>query len=172
MKKLLLNLVLLISLSSFSQAQTPFIIEHCIDKMTDKEYYFSKNSLVCSDVKNTQGFIVTPSFKQNEKLTPNSIICENLNIGNCNEGDSLIIMFSDDTKITYIAWNKFNCEGNSYFTVSKEDVSILSTKKIKAMRYINARSYESLTYILSLKEQNYFINAYTNQKVVEINCSN
>lgn len=171
MKKLTLSLLLIGTLTANAQT-SPFIIEHCIDKMTDKEYYFSKNSLVCSNVKNTQGFIVTPSFEQNEKLTPNSIICENLNIGNCNEGDSLIIMFSDDTKITYIAWNKFNCEGNSYFTVSKEDVSILSTKKIKAMRYINARSYESLTYILTLKEQNYFINAYTNQKVVEIDCSN
>ena len=45
MKKLLLNLVLLVSLSAFSQTTTPFIIEHCVDKMTDKEYYdFTKKA--------------------------------------------------------------------------------------------------------------------------------
>jgi hypothetical protein len=172
MKKLTLSLLLISTLTANAQT-SPFIIEHCIDKMTDKEYHFTQNSLVCSDVKNTQGFIITPSFKKNyNELTPNSIICKSLNIGNCNEKDILIIMFDDDTKITYIAWNKFNCEGNSYFTVSKEDVIILSTKKIKAMRYINERSYESLTYILKEKERNYFINAYTNQKIIEVDCSN
>ena len=55
MKKLLLNFVLLISLSAFSQTTTPFIIEHCKDKMTDKEYFFSQKKLICANTEKTKG---------------------------------------------------------------------------------------------------------------------
>lgn len=172
MKKLLLNLVLLVSLSAFSQTSTPFVIEHCIDKMTDKEYYFVQKKLICANPEKSKGFAITPNFKaENGSMVNNGIICKNVNIGSCDENDSLIILFEDDTKITLTAWNKFNCEGNAYFNFSESELTELSTKKVNTIRFINGRSYESLTILLKKDEKDYFIRTYTNSKIIEVDCS-
>lgn len=173
MKKLLLNFFLLISMSAFSQSPTQFIIEHCIDKMTDQEYYFAQKKLICANTSKTKGFTITPNFKsKGGEYENNGFMCKNVNIGNCDENDSLIILFEDDTKITLTSWNKFNCEGNAYFNLTKDEINELSAKKVKSIRFSNGRSYESLTVALKEEQKDYFIIAYTNQKVIEIDCSN
>ena len=172
MKKLLLNLVLLISLSAFSQTTTPFVIEHCKDKMTDKEFYFSQRKLICANPEKTKGFTVLPNFKaENGGMKNNGFMCKNVNIGSCDENDSLIILFDDDTKITLTAWNKFNCEGNAYFDFSDSQLTDLSTKKVNTIRFTNGRSYESLTITLKQDERDYFVRAFSNQKIIEVDCS-
>jgi hypothetical protein len=172
MKKLLFNLVLLISLSAFSQTTTPFVIEHCKDKMTDKEYYFPEKKLICANAEKTKGFTISPNFKaKNGTFINAGFICKNVNIGSCDENDSLIFLFEDETKMTLTSWNKFNCEGNAYFEFSDDDLKELSTKKISAIRFSNGRSYESLTYTLKDAEKDFFIRVYTNNKIVEIDCS-
>jgi hypothetical protein len=173
MKKLLLNFVLLISMSAFSQSTTPFVIEHCIDKMTDQEYYFTQKKLICANADKTKGFTISPNFRaRGGAYENNGFLCKNVNIGNCDENDSLIILFEDDTKITLASWNKFNCEGTVYFNLTDGEINELSTKKVKSIRFSNGRSYESLTVALKEDQKNYFIRAYTNQKVIEIDCSN
>jgi hypothetical protein len=173
MKKLLLTLVVLISMSAFSQSTTPFVIEHCIDKMTDQEYYFAQKKLICANADKTKGFTITPNFKaKGGAYENNGFMCKNVNIGNCDENDSLIILFEDDTKITIASWNKFNCEGNAYFSLTDVEINELSVKKVKSIRFSNGRSYETLTVALKEDQKNYFIRAYTSQKVIEIDCSN
>jgi hypothetical protein len=172
MKKLLLNLVLLISLSAFSQTTTPYVIEHCKDKMTDKEYYFAQRKLICANPEKTKGFTVTPNFKADKGGMKNGgFMCKNVNIGSCDENDSLIILFEDDTKITLTAWNKFNCEGNAYFDFSESQLKDLSTKKVNTIRFSNGRSYESLTITLKEDQRDYFVRAYSNQSIIEVDCS-
>jgi hypothetical protein len=172
MKKLLLNFVLLISLSAFSQTTTPFLIEHCKDKMTDKEYYFPEKKLICANAEKTKGFTISPNFRaKNDTFVNAGFICKNVNIGSCDENDSLIFLFEDDTKMTLTSWNKFNCDGNAYFEFSDDDLKQLSTKKISAIRFSNGRTYESLTYTLKESEKDFFIRVYTNYKVVEVDCS-
>ena len=172
MKKLLLNFVLLISLSAFSQTTTPFIIEHCKDKMTDKEYFFSQKKLICANTEKTKGFTITPSFRaDNGTMLNNGFLCKNVNIGSCDEKDNLIILFEDDSKITLTSWNKFNCEGNVYFNLTEDDLKQLSTKKVSSIRFSNGYSYESLTSSLKQDQKDYFIRAYTAQKVIEVDCS-
>jgi hypothetical protein len=172
MKKLLLNLLLLISISAFSQTTTPFVIEHCKDKMTDKEFYFSQRKLICANPEKTKGFTVLPNFKaENGGMKNNGFMCKNVNIGSCDENDSLIILFDDDTKITLTAWNKFNCEGNAYFDFSDSQLTDLSTKKVNTIRFTNGRSYESLTITLKQDERDYFVRAFSNQKIIEVDCS-
>jgi hypothetical protein len=172
MKKLLLNFALLISLSTFSQTTNPFVIEHCKDKMTDKEYYFSVRRLICANTEKTKGFIITPDFiMQKGVLKNNGFMCKNVNIGSCDEDDVLIILFDDDTKITLKSWNKFNCEGNAYFKISDDEFIKLSTKQVNTIRFTNGRSYESLTVTMKEEQKDYFINAYTNQKIIETDCS-
>jgi hypothetical protein len=172
MKKLLLNLVLLISLSAFSQTSTPYVIEHCKDKMTDKEYYFAQRKLICANPEKTKGFTITPNFKAEKGTMKNGgFMCKNVNIGSCDENDSLIILFEDDTKITLTAWNKFNCEGNAYFDFSESQLKDLSTKKVNTIRFSNGRSYESLTITLKEDQRDYFVRAYSNQSIIEVDCS-
>ena len=172
MKKLLLNLVLLISLSAFSQTSTPYVIEHCKDKMTDKEYYFAQRKLICANPEKTKGFTITPNFKaENGSMKNAGFMCKNVNIGSCDENDSLIILFEDDTKITLTAWNKFNCEGNAYFDFSESQLKDLSTKKVNTIRFSNGRSYETLTITLKEDQIDYFVRAYSNQNIVEVDCS-
>jgi hypothetical protein len=172
MKKLLFTLVLLISISAFSQKATPFIIEHCKDAMTDVEYLFSQKKLICANASKTQGFTITPKLKSEEgSIILSGLMCENVNIGNCDENDKLIFLFEDNTKITLISFNKFNCKGNAYFDFENGQLSELSTKKIKDIRFSNGYSFESLTVSLRQDQQDYFLKAITNQKVVEVDCS-
>jgi hypothetical protein len=172
MKKSLLSFVLLISLSAFSQKSTPFVIEHCKDKMTEKEYYFAEKKFIGANPEKTKGFTITPMFKTDKgTMINNGFACKNVNIGSCDENDSLIFLFEDETKMTLTSWNKFNCEGNAYFDFSDDDLKQLSTKKINAIRFSNGRSYESLTHTLKESEKDFFIRVYTNIKVVEIDCS-
>jgi hypothetical protein len=172
MKKLLLNLVLLVSLSAFSQTPTAFVIEHCKDKMTDKEYYFAQRKLICANPEKTKGFTVIPNFKaDNGQMVNNGFMCKNVNIGSCDENDTLIILFEDETKITLTSWNKFNCEGNAYFDFTDSQLKDLSTKKVSTIRFSNGRSYESLTVVLKEDQKDYFIRAYTNNKIIEVDCS-
>lgn len=172
MKKLLLNLVLLISLSAFSQTTTPYVIEHCKDKMTDKEYYFAQRKLICANSEKTKGFTITPNFKAEKGgIKSGGFMCKNVNIGSCDENDSLIILFEDDTKITLNSWNKFNCEGNSYFDFSESELNQLSTKKVNTIRFSNGRSYESLTVTLKEDQKDYFLRAFSNQSIIEVDCS-
>jgi len=172
MKKLFFNLVMLTSLSAFSQTTTPFTIEHCKDKMTDKEYYFPEKKLICANTEKTKGFTISPNFKaKNGGMINSGFICKNVNIGSCDENDSLIILFDDDTKITLNAWNKFNCDGNAYFDFTDSELEELSTKKVSTIRFTNGRSYESLTISLKQEQKDYFIRVYTNYKIVEIDCS-
>ena len=172
MKKILLSAVLFISTSAMAQTTTPFVIEHCIDKMTDKEYYFSRKKLICANDTKTKGFTITPDFKSTGgSYINNGFICKNVNIGTCDENDELIILFDDDSKITITSWNKFNCDGNAYFRLSDEELAELSTKKISSIRFMNGRSYDTFTLTLKADQKDYFIRAYTNQKVVEIDCS-
>ena len=172
MKKLSLNFMLLISLSVFSQSTTPFIIEHCKDKMSENEYFFAEKKLICANPEKTKGFTITPSFKAEKgTMVNNGFICKNVNIGGCDENDSLIFLFADDTKMTITSWNKFNCDGNAYFDLTEEEYKTLSLKKINVIRFTNGRTYDSLTYSLKELEKDYFVRAYSNTKIVEIDCS-
>ena len=123
MKKTILSVTALLTFSAYSQTSKPFLIEHCIDKMTDKEYFLSTKNLVGANTQKTQGFSITPHFKSVDgKMYQSGLILKNIGIGNCDEKDSLIFLFEDGTKITITSWNKFNCEGKAYFDLTEDDL--------------------------------------------------
>jgi hypothetical protein len=173
MKKTIILALVLFTFNTYCQTEAPFVIEHCIDKMTDKEYFFSSKNLVCTNSQKTQGFIITSNFKGvNGELKPNGFIIKNIGIGNCEEKDELIFLFEDESKITITSWNKFNCEGKAYFDLSESDLDALKSKKVTTIRFKNGYSYDSLTYTLKKEEQGFFINVYTNYVIKEIKCDN
>ena len=173
MKKTILSVTALLTFSAYSQTTKPYVIEHCIDKMTDKEYYLASKNFIGSNTQKTQGFIITPNFrKENDKIEQSNLILENIGIGNCDEKDNLIFLFDDDTKITITSWNKFNCDGKAYFTLSEDDLEMLKSKNISAIRFVNGYSFQSLTYNLKKEEKGFFINVYSNYVIKETNCNN
>ena len=173
MKKTILLATALLSFSAYSQTTKPYVIEHCIDKMTDREYFLSSKNFVGANAQKTEGFAITPAFKNLDgKMVQNGLIIKNIGIGNCDEKDDLIFLFVDDTKIQITSWNKFNCEGRAYFNLTDSELDLLKTKNISAIRFNNGYTNNSLTYSLKKEEQGFFINVYTNNEVKEIKCDN
>jgi hypothetical protein len=125
--------------------------------MTDKESIYTNESLLSLDGKK-KGFIVKPAFEiKKGVLVYSGIIVESVGIGTCLEKDELTILFEDKTKVTLISWSKFNCKGMSYFDLSGTELNKL-TKRIKAVRFQNGRSFEELTVPLEKeKDKDFFI---------------
>jgi hypothetical protein len=170
MKKTIISALALFTFSAYSQTTKPYLIEHCIDKMTDREYFLSTKNFVGANTQKTQGFVITPSFKSvNGKMVQNGFILKNIGIGNCDENDGLIFLFDDDTKLEITMWNKFNCESKAYFNLTESDLEMLKSKKVTAIRFNNGYTYNSLTYNLKKEEQGFFINVYTNYIIKETN---
>ena len=173
MKKTIFLVSALITLNAYSQTTKPYVIEHCIDKMTDREYFLSSKNFVGANTQKTQGFVITPAFKSvNGKMVQNGFILKNIGIGNCDENDSLIILFEDDTKLEITMWNKFNCESKAYFNLTESELELLKSKKITTIRFNNGYTYNSLTYSLKKEEKGFFINVYSNNIIKEVKCDN
>lgn len=171
MKKTIISALALFTISTYSQTEKKFVIEHCIDKMTDKEYFLSSKNFVGTNAQKTEGFAITNSFKGVDgQMVQNGIILKNVGIGNCDENDKLIFLFEDDSKITITSWNKFNCDGKAYFQLSDSEYETLKTKNVKAIRFLNGYSSDSLTYSLKKEEQDFFVNVYSNYIIKEVNC--
>ena len=151
-----------------------YYIETCTDKMTDKSYAFGNKNLLCSE-DGKKGFIisVTWNYQNGGDVTYNGLSVTSAGIGNCVENSTLIFLFEDDTKEQVAAWNKFNCEGNSYMDWKGASFDKITKKKIKAIRFQNGRSYDSYTYNLAPKEQSYFIevaSALSEKRIVAGGC--
>jgi hypothetical protein len=137
----------------------PYYIETCTDKMTDKSYAFGSKHLLCSD-DGKKGFIVRVSWSNKDgEINYNGITVKSSGIGTCVENSTLIILFEDDTKVQISAWNKFNCEGNSYMDWQGKSFDKIFAKKAKAIRFQNGRSMDSFTYSLPEKDKSFFLEA-------------
>jgi hypothetical protein len=156
-----LILILFCSFKLFSQANndTSYYIELCQDKMTDKKYAFGSKNLLCTE-NGKKGFRISITWNNKEgEITYNGFTVNSAGIGSCNENDEIIFLYIDDSKSKLTSWNKFNCEGKSYFDLYGKSLDEISSKKVKAIRFMNGRSYESYTHNLTEKDQSYFINA-------------
>jgi hypothetical protein len=125
------------------------------DIMTDKEYIYTKERILCLEGEK-KGFVVKVSFEIKKGVYKyGGITVKSVGIGNCVENNDLIILFENDTKINLKSWNKFNCEGNSYFDINGSELNNL-TKRIKAIRFQNGRTFESLTVLLEKENDKTF----------------
>ena len=181
MKTKLFLIAILINCSIFTFAQAnkkttssnKFIVEHCIDEITSTEYYFAKNSLILIDSNNKQGFRITLNIKKiNDSLQIKSFIIKQANIGSCQEKDKLYIQFVDKEVITLDSWNKFNCEGLSYFEIDDSLQEKLKTTKIASIRFKNGYTSDQYTHTLTATDSSYFTKFYSSNQIVEIQCNN
>lgn len=159
MKVTIIALLMALSTSSFSQTKETYTILKCKDVMTEKEYAYGNENLVCISSDRKKGFRISImfDFKKNDVVYKGFSVLSS-NLGSCVEHDQIIILFEDGTKYESTSWNSFNCEGDSYFDYTSKDLDKLTKSKIKAIRFTNGRTYESMTYPVSESESNYFIN--------------
>lgn len=154
MRKITIIASMLFSL--VASAQDTLKIIRYIDTMEDSYYIAPNKSFIILDAKKTKGFRLDLGINK-ETLELRDLLLETINIGACNENNELIILFEDDTKIKLKSWNKFDCEGSTYFGISEEDAKQLATKKAIRLKYQNGYTFDSLTEDIEEFYQDYFI---------------
>jgi hypothetical protein len=149
-------LMVLLTLSSFAQ----LTINETKDDMTDKVSYSISEGLICANIEQSIGFRIDPviQVKKDNKVVENLIITM-VGLENCNENNTLIILFENGDKITLTSWNKFNCKGTSYFSLIPSTIEKLKENEISKIRLTNGKSYKSFTSELTYK--NYFIELFS-----------
>lgn len=158
MKKVILFALVLMNLNITAQK----IFKSC-DDMTNECLYFPDNHLILANEAKTKGFKIVPSIEEkNGKVYMSGLIGTLYNIGNCCENNELIVMFSDSTKLTFVSWNKFNCEGTAYFDVSESDAEMFLSKSILKMKMTNGYSHDSFTGTTKESSKNYFVSMADN----------
>ena len=160
MKKVLLLLLIMTCTMNITAQVNPIQITKTVDKMTDKVYYSSSETLLVANEEKSKGFRVDFSIreKNNGDISLSNLIVTLAGLGSCNEDNTMIILFENDTKVKLTSWNKFNCKGTSYFSLSRIDKLALSTTPISKIRLTNGRGYKS--YTGDLKDKNFFINLF------------
>lgn len=160
MKRVQLMMVMLFVLMttiSFGQNDSVYVIKD-IDEMSEKTYiYPSRNFVVANETKSI-GFIVDCYINQKGEFGFLTITM--VNIGSCNENDEIIILFENGEKITKKSWNDFNCEGNSYFNLTKDEIELLRTVPLSKIKVTNGRTYDSFTEEVKEKDRRYFIQIF------------
>jgi len=131
MKQVLSILALCLALNSFSQTTGLEIIEDCTD-LSGNCYIYPNKELIVANAAKDKGFKISADFKRkgtegNLHLT--GLLGTLVNIGGCCEKNELIFLFEDGSKMTLVSWNKFNCEGNAWYSIDAEEAEQLATKK-------------------------------------------
>lgn len=154
MKKVFISFLMALPFLSVAQQ---CVVKDC-DDMTDKCVYYPRHNMILANDNKTIGFTMDARIVEKAgQLSVADIMIVSVNIGNCNEGDKLIIMLSDSTKLSLTSWNKFNCEGNAWFSLRESDVNRLASNKIIKAYFQNGRSYDSFTKEIEGEDQDYFI---------------
>lgn len=154
MKKVFIAMAMALPFLSLSQQ---CIVKDC-DDMTEKCIYYPNEKMIVANEEKTIGFTMTTLISsKNSQLTVTDIMVKSVNIGNCNEGDKLILMLDDSTKLSLVSWNKFNCEGNAWFSLNQSEINRLGSHKIIKAYFMNGRSYDSYSSTIKPEDQDYFV---------------
>lgn len=154
MKKLIFIVATLFATQMQSQVS---IVRHQ-DEMTDKVYYLPSEGIVIKSENGESGFRVRLTIKEkNGELSQDGLIIKAVNIGSCYENNKLTMLFENGEKFTIASWNKFNCDGDVYFSIPNKNWELLKSQKLMKMRFENGRTYDSLTGEVEAEDQEHFI---------------
>lgn len=170
MKKItILSLLTFLTLTVFSQSKDSVFVEMEKDQMSGKTYIYPSRNFVVANENSTTGFKVDVFFKDDGTISSIGTIM--VGLGGCNENDEIIILFENGEKITKKSWNKFNCDGDSYFKVTESELNMLRKYPLSKIRLTNGRTYQSYTGDVKEKDKRYFIQlmyAIDNKLVKEV----
>lgn len=156
MKRIILTAgIVAMALSSFAQVK----IEKSIDEMTDETSYYVSEKFFAANTELTKGCAIHMIIDvKNDVKTSDFMAIKMVGLESCNKNNTLIILFDNGEKINLTSWNKFNCKGNAYFTLSRANVDMLKINPISKVRITNGQSYKS--YTSEIEYKNYFIEFY------------
>lgn len=165
MKKILVIIICFTGLLVNAQSNV-FIINHSVDVFTKEESFFPEKKLVIQD--KYKGLYIIPSLNYIGK----ELILESLLVGSnvgsmCVEKSTLYILLDNDRVIKLSSWNKFNCDGISYFDVPKDESKYLSESNIKLVRFVNGSDSSQLEDAPDKDQLNFFVNMFSNYKIIE-----
>lgn len=157
MKKIVLIVgILVVGFNSKAQVK----IEKSVDEMTDKVSYFPSERFLATNKEKNKGCALDMVIdEKNGKLTSEFIAAQMVGLESCNENNTLIILFENGEKFTLNSWNKFNCKGNAYFSLSKNQIELLKVSPISKVRITNGRSLKS--YTSEIEYKSYFVDFYS-----------
>ena len=162
MKSLITTIFVAICLNITAQTADSVFIYKSVDDMEETTYYFPSRKLVCLDRVKDIGFSV--GFFIEPEKSKNSIYADDIHIVaagfGCVENVEIIFLLEDGTKIKGSSWNKFNCEGDAYVTISQADKNSLATKKLSKVRVTNGRNYKEYTADIEESMKDYFIQLF------------
>jgi hypothetical protein len=155
MKATVTILMMVMVMSSYAQ----LTITETKDDMTDKVSYTPSEGLICATEDMRLGFRIDPNItvKKDKKVIENLIITM-VGLESCNENNKMIILFENGEKLNLVSWNKFNCKGTAYFSLTTATINKLKENEIAKIRLSNGKSYKSYTSELEYKR--YFIELF------------
>lgn len=152
MKNIIVTLAtVLISVLGVNAQTDSVTVVKTVNEMTDKVSYNASFVLLATN-DGEKGLRIRP-YLADKKLS-NFMVYTYMMGSKCNKDNTLIIKFSDDTKIKLSSWNEFDCK-NSYFKVTPELLVKLKTLEIEKIYFLNGDSYESGTF--KVEDKRYFI---------------
>lgn len=80
-----------------------------------------------------------------------------MGLGDCNKNNQLIMVFENGEQIVSTSWNRENCKGKSYFSLSPNDLTKMRNSPLKVIRFTNGLTKDSLRREISGRESKYFM---------------
>ena len=133
-------------------------ITKTVDTMSDKIYWTDKGIVSMDDADNAQGFRMSWNFEYDN---PKEAVLDGLSLKvlglSCLEDVTVIILFENGEKFSIKNWNKFNCKGNAWYNLTKNEKEMLMTLPINKVKVTNGRNYKSVLSTISSSNKNHFV---------------
>lgn len=133
-------------------------ITKTVDTMSDKIYWTDKGIVSMDDADNDQGFRMSWNFEYDN---PKEAVLKGLSFKvlglSCLEDVTVIILFENGEKFSIKNWNKFNCKGNAWYKLTKDQRKMLMTLPISKVKVTNGRNYKSILSTISSIDKNHFV---------------
>ena len=167
MKKVFITLSLLVTLhTSYSQSR-----KVVIDKCINKSEIYGPTGVVCSNDIRTKWFCLTPLYiLEGNRLSFNTLMVIRMGIGNLSKEDQLFFSFKDGSKLRLESGGELTSDHIVYFKLTELEFTILKSKEIDTVRYINGNDFSSFQYSMVGEEKTYFVNLLNNYYIREVYC--
>jgi len=167
MKKVLLTVSLLLALNSTYSQNRKVVIDKCINKSA----IYGPSGLICSNLNRDKWFSLTPILQLDDnKLSMTGFLVIKMCIGSMSKEDQLFFSFKDGTKLRLESGGTLTLESSVLFTLTELEFTVLKTKEINTVRYINGNDFSSFQYSMVGEEKTYFIDLFKNYYIREVYC--
>lgn len=167
MKKIFITVSLLITLhTSYSQSR-----KVVIDKCINKTEIHGPTGVICSNLDRNKWFTLTPNFQlDGNRLSMSGFLVIRMGIGSMSKEDQLFFSFKDGTKLRLESGGNLTLDNNVFFPLTDLEFTLLKSKEIDSVRYINGNDFSSFQYKMEEDEVNYYTNLFNNYYIREVYC--